>query len=121
SGDSFFAQCVIRGRLRCAGVGGGEDGPLDPHPEGRMRQGLRYHPCAEQRAIAETFAESLQELLALERLHVSSNEDAELWATLDGLGLFSIGLEEAQGGAGLGAAEEALIVMELGRRLVSPS
>lgn len=86
-----------------------------------MSQGLRYHPCTEQRALADAFAESLQGLLPLERLHEAYCEDPALWAELHGIGLFAIGLDEAAGGAGLGAAEEALIVMELGRRLVSPS
>ena len=86
-----------------------------------MSPGLRYHPCPEQRAMAEMFAESLHGLLPLEGTHARRCEDAALWAELEGIGLFGIGREEAAGGAGLGAAEEALIAMELGRRLVSPS
>jgi len=86
-----------------------------------MSQALRYHPCLEQRAIADTFAESLQALLPFERLHEAQCEPPALWERLDAIGLFAIGLDEDAGGAGLGAAEEALIAMELGRRLVSPS
>lgn len=71
--------------------------------------------------MAEMFAESLHGLLPLEGTHARRCEDAALWAELEGIGLFGIGREEAAGGAGLGAAEEALIAMELGRRLVSPS
>lgn len=86
-----------------------------------MSQALRYHPCREQQAIAETFAESLRALLPLDRLHAAQDETEALWERLEAIGLFAIGLEESAGGAGLGAAEEALIAMELGRRLVSPS
>ncbi|MGJ4728139.1 acyl-CoA dehydrogenase family protein [Luteimonas sp. SDU101] len=86
-----------------------------------MSPGLRYHPCLEQRAVAEMFADSLHGLLPLESVHARHCEDAALWAELEGIGLFGIGREEAAGGAGLGAAEEALIAMELGRGLVSPS
>lgn len=71
--------------------------------------------------MAEMFADSLHALLPLERLHAGRCEDAALWSALDGIGLFAIGQEEAAGGAGLGAAEEALIAMELGRGLASPS
>lgn len=86
-----------------------------------MSLDLRYHPCVEQRAIAETFNETLKSILPLDRLHVCHQEDDDTWLQLDETGLFSIGLGEALGGSGLGAAEEALIVFELGRRLAAPS
>lgn len=71
--------------------------------------------------MAEMFADSLHGLLRLERMHAERCEAPALWAELDGLGLFAICRDEAAGGAGLGAAEEALIAMELGRGLASPS
>jgi alkylation response protein AidB-like acyl-CoA dehydrogenase len=40
---------------------------------------------------------------------------------LSELGVLGISAPEEQGGSGLGATEEALIVMELGRRVVAPS
>lgn len=83
--------------------------------------GIRYHPCEDQRAMAEMFAVSLKGLLPLARLHHDDCEDPEAWAGLESIGLFAIGVAETVGGAGLGAAEEALIAMELGRCLVSPS
>lgn len=86
-----------------------------------MSQVLHYHPCPDQRAIADTFGESLRALLPFERLHRADAETPALWRELDGIGLFSIGLDEASGGAGLGVVEESLIAVELGRRLVSPS
>jgi alkylation response protein AidB-like acyl-CoA dehydrogenase len=80
----------------------------------------RYHPSAEQRALAGTMDESLAVLLPLSRLHVSCQEDAKTWSSLEEIGIFGIGVSEDRGGSGLGAAEEALIVMGLGRRLASP-
>jgi alkylation response protein AidB-like acyl-CoA dehydrogenase len=81
----------------------------------------RYHPNAEQRALAGTIEESLAPLLPLSRLHASHVEDAGTWASLDEIGVFGISTSEEQGGSGLGAVEEALIVMALGQRLVAPA
>jgi alkylation response protein AidB-like acyl-CoA dehydrogenase len=81
----------------------------------------RYHPNAEQRALAGTIEESLAPLLPLSRLHASHVEDAGTWASLDEIGVFGISTSEEQGGSGLGAVEEALIVMTLGQRLVAPA
>jgi alkylation response protein AidB-like acyl-CoA dehydrogenase len=80
----------------------------------------RYHPSAEQLALGSTIDESLGALLPLSRLHSSFQEDARTWANLEEIGVFGIGVSEQLGGSGLGAAEEALIVMSLGRRLASP-
>lgn len=82
---------------------------------------LRYHPCVEQRALADTFNKSVDALLPMDRLHVGCQEDGETWSKLRDIGLFSIGQGENTGGSGLGAAEEALIVMKLGRCLAGPS
>jgi len=81
----------------------------------------RYHPNAEQLALASTIEESLAPLLPLSRLHASHSEDVQTWASLDDIGIFGISVTEEQGGSGLGAAEEALIVMALGQRLVAPA
>lgn len=86
-----------------------------------MNEALRYHPCIEQRAIADAFNVSLRALLPLERIHGAREEDTDTWAKLDDIGLFSIALPEEAGGSGLGAAEEALIAIELGRCLAAPS
>jgi alkylation response protein AidB-like acyl-CoA dehydrogenase len=80
----------------------------------------RYHPSADQLALASTIDESLAELLPLSRLHASYQEAAGTWTSLEEIGVFSIAVSEELGGSGLGAAEEALIVMGLGRRLASP-
>ena len=86
-----------------------------------MSLDLRYHPCVEQRALADSFNESLKALLPFERLHGSFGESDTVWQQLQEIGLFTIGLSEDAGGSGLGAAEEALIAMELGRRLAGPA
>jgi alkylation response protein AidB-like acyl-CoA dehydrogenase len=80
----------------------------------------RYHPSAEQLALASTIDESLVALLPLSRLHASCQEAASTWTSLEEIGVFGIGVSEELGGSGLGAVEEALIVMGLGRRLASP-
>ena len=81
----------------------------------------QYHPNADQIALVNTVEESLAELLPLSRVHRTHEESAETWAQLEEIGIFAMGLGEAQGGSGLGAVEEALIVMALGRRLAAPS
>jgi alkylation response protein AidB-like acyl-CoA dehydrogenase len=81
----------------------------------------RYHPNADQLSLAGTIEESLAPLLPLSRLHASHVEDARTWSSLDDIGIFGISVTEEQGGSGLGAAEEALIVMALGQRLVAPA
>jgi alkylation response protein AidB-like acyl-CoA dehydrogenase len=81
----------------------------------------RYQPSADQRALASTIDASLAELLPLSRLHASHVEDGNTWSALEEIGMFGISLSEDRGGSGLGAAEEALIVMGLGRRLAAPA
>lgn len=80
-----------------------------------------YHPNQDQLAIAGAMDDALVELLPIARLHQASEESADTWSQLDALGSFGISLAEDAGGAGLGAAEEALIVVALGRRLASPT
>jgi alkylation response protein AidB-like acyl-CoA dehydrogenase len=79
----------------------------------------QYHPTQEQLAIAGEVSGALEELLPLSRLHTSQEESDATWASLAELGVFGITVDESRGGSGLGAAEEALIVMTLGRHLVS--
>jgi alkylation response protein AidB-like acyl-CoA dehydrogenase len=82
---------------------------------------MRYHPDAEQLALASTIEQPLNDLLPVARLHTSFEEHADTWAQLRELGIFDVTLSEEQGGSDLGCVEEALIVMELGRRLASPA
>jgi alkylation response protein AidB-like acyl-CoA dehydrogenase len=81
----------------------------------------RYHPSRDQVALAAGLGDSLASLLPLSRLRESHEESAEIWKALRELGVFEIATPEEQGGSGLGLAEEALIVIELGRRVVAPS
>ena len=85
-----------------------------------MEAESRYHPSAEQRSLASTMDESLESLLPLSRLHKSFVEDSQTWTSLEEIGMFGISVSEDRGGSGLGAAEEALIVVGLGRRLAAP-
>ena len=86
-----------------------------------MEADTRYHPNTEQLALGSTINDSLVELLPLSRLHASyQQEESSTWASLKEIGVFGIGVSEELGGSGLGAVEEALIVMGLGRRLASP-
>lgn len=80
-----------------------------------------YHPSQDQLEIVGAVDDALVELLPLARLHQSAEETADVWTQLDGLGAFGISQAEEAGGSGLGAAEEALIVLALGRRLAAPT
>lgn len=85
-----------------------------------MEAETRYHPNPEQLELGGSIDESLAALLPLSRLHASHQEDSATWTSLEEIGIFGIGVSEELGGSGLGAVEEALIVMGLGRRLASP-
>jgi alkylation response protein AidB-like acyl-CoA dehydrogenase len=82
---------------------------------------IQYHPSVDQLALAGTIEDSLTVLLPLSRVHRANEEDFDTWAQLREMGIFAIGLPEVEGGSGLGAAEEALIAMALGRRLAAPA
>ncbi|NGY04073.1 acyl-CoA dehydrogenase family protein [Solimonas terrae] len=86
-----------------------------------MEQDTRYHPSADQVALADAMDDTLVELLPLARLHAAHDESADTWSHLDQAGVFGICASEAAGGSGLGATEEALIAIGLGRRLASPA
>ena len=86
-----------------------------------MESAIRYHPSPDQLALASTIEASLAPLLPISRLHTSSTEDERTWSSLDEIGIFGITASEESGGSGLGAVEEALIAMALGRQLAAPS
>ncbi len=85
-----------------------------------MEAETRFHPSPEQLEVAGSIDQSLAALLPLSRLHASHLEDPGIWTSLEEIGVFAIGVSEELGGSGLGAVEEALIVMGLGSRLASP-
>ncbi len=77
---------------------------------------MDFHPDADRRAlIADAFSRPLDALLPIARLHRADAK--EPWAALAELGIFGIAADPAIGGAGLTATEEALLAIELGRRL----
>jgi alkylation response protein AidB-like acyl-CoA dehydrogenase len=86
-----------------------------------VESAIRYHPSPDQLALASTIEESLVPLLPISRLHASPTEDGRTWSSLDEIGIFGITASEEAGGSGLGAVEEALIAMALGRQLAAPS
>jgi alkylation response protein AidB-like acyl-CoA dehydrogenase len=86
-----------------------------------VESAIRYHPSPDQLALASTIEESLAPLLPISRLHASSTEDGRTWSSLEEIGIFGITASEEAGGSGLGAVEETLIAMVLGRQLAAPS
>jgi alkylation response protein AidB-like acyl-CoA dehydrogenase len=86
-----------------------------------MQSEAAYHPSRDQLALIEPLENAFTELLPLARLHKSDAETADTWRSLRELGVFGIGAPEDAGGSGLGAAEEALVVLGLGRQLASPA
>lgn len=82
-------------------------------------------PSEEQQLIDDSVRALLAERLPVERLRDASTHggvaERAAWADFAALGLFGIGIAEAQSGLGLGAAEEALVARALGRNLVSLS
>lgn len=75
----------------------------------------------EQRAISETVADTVpqvfprDELLSCVRNDAFRVHDPARWSQIAGLGWFSLGVDEASGGLGLGLAEEVLVFLQLGR------
>lgn len=86
-----------------------------------MEAETRYVPSADQRALADTIEESILPLLPLSRLHRSAEESDATFSSLAEIGIFGITASEQEGGSGLGAVEEALIAVALGRHLAAPA
>jgi alkylation response protein AidB-like acyl-CoA dehydrogenase len=86
-----------------------------------MQSEASYHPSRDQLALIEPLEDAFAELLPLARLHKGDVETAETWAALRDLGVFGIAVPEAAGGSGLGAAEESMMALALGRQLASPA
>jgi alkylation response protein AidB-like acyl-CoA dehydrogenase len=81
----------------------------------------RYQPSRDQVALAHALGQSLASILPLSRLRASDGESDEAWRALRDLGVFAIAMAEDQAGSGLGMCDEALIVLELGRRVAGPA
>lgn len=81
-------------------------------------------PTEDQQAIGDSVANVVAKRFPVARLHdeAAFGGAAEIaaWSDLAGLGLFGLGLAEADGGVGYTIAEEVTVARELGRGLVSP-
>ena len=79
-------------------------------------------PSAEQAQIRDSVRAFLDERAPLLRLIGGSpGADLALWREIGALGWFGLGLDEDDGGIGLGVSEEMLVAAECGRALLSPA
>jgi alkylation response protein AidB-like acyl-CoA dehydrogenase len=78
-------------------------------------------PSPDQDAMIEMIHRFLEERLSVrhvhERLRTGAAVEAQQWAHAGDVGVFSLGLPDAAGGAALPSVEEALVFRELGREL----
>jgi len=83
---------------------------------------VRFHLTPEQVAIQDAVAGTLRDVWPMERLHAFADGDAdhdpESWSALMALGVAGLMLGEAEGGAGLGLLEAALVCEAAGRSAV---
>lgn len=86
-----------------------------------MTLGLRYQPRREQRELTGALEDAIVAILPVARLRRAWHESDDAWLALEQLGLFDLTVDEALGGSGLGATEEVLIAMMLGRQLAAPA
>jgi alkylation response protein AidB-like acyl-CoA dehydrogenase len=82
-------------------------------------------PDEQQLAITDMVRTFLGEQLPVRRYQDAGNRGApypaSLWSQLVELGWFGIGVGQANGGMGLGLADEMLLAREAGRQLASPT
>ena len=80
---------------------------------------MRFHPDSDQVAIQDAVKGTLEQVFPRDRMMAfiedPSDHDEASWTALMELGLSGLMLEEADGGAGLGLFEAALVMEELGR------
>lgn len=82
---------------------------------------MQFQPSREQRELAESMDDAIATILPINRWHDRDNESKTDWRQLTDLGLFDIARRIEAGGMELGAVEEVLIAMALGRQLAAPS
>ncbi|MFX7820640.1 acyl-CoA dehydrogenase family protein, partial [Acinetobacter baumannii] len=74
---------------------------------------MRFHLTEEQTAIQDAVRGTLADVWGMERLHRFADGDADFdpqsWAALMALGVGGLALREADGGAGLGLLDAALV------------
>ena len=82
-------------------------------------------PNEDQAAIRDSVAAFLARELPIARLHdpqaFGAGAERAQWNALAELGVFGLGLSEAQGGAGFDLPEQVTVAQEFGRHLVSPT
>ena len=78
-------------------------------------------PGAEQLEIITAAGEFLAERMPVERIRADRHAEApvpeQLWRECAELGLLTLGLDEESGGSGRPLDDEALLFVELGKRL----
>lgn len=82
---------------------------------------MNFQVNDDQRALAEgvrAFCDRRLPDETIAQLALSGGSDSDLWSELAELGVFSLRMDEAQGGLGLGFSEAVLVFEELGRRVV---
>jgi alkylation response protein AidB-like acyl-CoA dehydrogenase len=82
---------------------------------------MDFRPTEDQEALRDGIRAWCDGSLPFERLGALAREggfDRDLWRGAAEMGVFSLRLEESQGGVGLGLADAVLVFAELGRRLV---
>ena len=77
---------------------------------------MDFLPTDDQRALAEGVRDLLSRRFPVEKLF--DGFDAGLWKELEETGVFALRVAEADGGLGLGLAEQVLVFEELGRAAV---
>lgn len=82
---------------------------------------MQFQPSRDQRELVASMDTAIAATLPVARWHDSQSESEQDWATLQELGIFDLAKSEADGGVGLGAVEEALLALALGRQLAAPS
>lgn len=81
-------------------------------------------PDQDQSQIMESVRSFLAAQLPIERWRPNASagtDDNSCWAQMAELGWFGLGIDEGLGGVGYGFAEEALLLRECGRFLVTPT
>jgi alkylation response protein AidB-like acyl-CoA dehydrogenase len=79
----------------------------------------------DQQLITDSVGSLIAERLPIDRLRDAeaggARAEVAAWRAFAGVGLFGLGVAEARGGVGYGAAEEAIAALALGRALASPA
>lgn len=78
-------------------------------------------PDEDQQALVDSIAGMLRDVFPVEAARWRRGSDLERLGALADLGCYGLGIPEAQGGSGLGPAEETMLFAQLGRHLAPPA